>query len=312
MPNKINFPAIEKKPRLCFVRKYRQNKLTRYIFYRADINQKVSRFIKDWLSKRLSEVDNKEYGNYTMDNFDDYEFVDLGTINSWKDFEEKAFSISTQEDSILEKIRHNLIAYIVYVKQKNGTFGFIRKITPSSLLNKKGLYSLFMDNSSFNDIKEQKGIEIDEYSDLVFLKDENGSMGIIRNKYYFNGIFDIFTQQKNDAVEIIHNDPVLQGHPSLNIIEKEVSNNRMFQKMLLNPVVSKNLEVVNFEQFKKAKDDLGTEVSYEVDEENKTIIFPVGSEKDAVHSYIRVKGYKYQKTIDDKHYLESNPERVIK
>ena len=39
----------KEKAQLVFVRKYRQNKVTRYIFYRANINKKVSEELKKWL-----------------------------------------------------------------------------------------------------------------------------------------------------------------------------------------------------------------------------------------------------------------------
>jgi len=51
MDNSIKFPEIKKNAKLCFVRKYRQKGITRYIFYRANIKTKVSQVLKEWLIK---------------------------------------------------------------------------------------------------------------------------------------------------------------------------------------------------------------------------------------------------------------------
>jgi hypothetical protein len=312
MTNKINFPAIEKKVNLCFVRKYRNKGKSYYVFYRANINNKVSQKLKEWFQNQINQIDNKEYPIYTKTNFEDYEYVQLDNVSVWQDFLDKAFSLETQEDEILSKIKNQLTAFIVYHKKGNEIIGYSRRILPSSVLSKEGLFALFLEDSSFSDLVEQKGVEIDKYADLVFKITKEKSEGIILNKYNFNGTFDIIEQQKNEALEIIRRDPIIKNNPSFSMVESEISKNRTFQKMLLNPVVNKNLEAVDYEYLKTAKEKLGTEIEYNLDEQNKTIIFPVGKEKEAIHSYLKAKGYKYQKTIDDKHYLESNPERVIK
>lgn len=187
---KINFPKISKKVQICFVRKYRQQGKTYYIFYRANINTKVSKVISNWMTNNIASVDSAEVTDYTLDNYQTPEYVDLDTIDAWATFKEKAFSISKQEKSNLVKIKHNLVAFIVYVKLENTIFGYMRKITPSSVLNREGLFQVFLDDSTFNDIKEQKGLEIDPYSDLVFKIHQGKSEGIITKKFNFNSIVD--------------------------------------------------------------------------------------------------------------------------
>ncbi|MDO8508937.1 MAG: hypothetical protein Q7S27_04600 [Nanoarchaeota archaeon] len=312
MGHKINFPNIEKGVNLCFVRKYRNSGKTHYIFYKASIKNKVSLILKDWLINQINKINNKDYPDYTLTNFENPEYISLEEINVWKDFKEKAFSIDTQEDEILSKIKNQLTAFIIYSKKGKEIIGYTRKISSSNVLTKKGLFSLLLDDSSFNELIEQEGVEIDKYADLIFKISEIKDEGIILNKYDFNGTFDIIEQQRNEALEIVRKDPVIKNNPSFQMVESEISKNRTFQKMLLNPVVNKNLEMVDYEYLKKAKNNLGFEITYDLDEKNKTIIFPQGKEKESIHSYLKVKGHKYQKTIDDKHYLESNPERVIK
>lgn len=312
MVNKINFPTIEKKINLCFVRKYRQGGKSHYIFYRANIKKKVSEKLKNWLSEHIQKVNNKEFLDYNKNNFEDWQYINLNGINSWTNFLEKAFSLETQEEEILSKIKNQLTAFIIYHKKGNEIIGYTRRISSSSVLFKEGLFSLFLEDSAFNELKEKKGVEIDKYADLIFSINKDESEGIILHKYDFNGTFDIFEQQKNEAVRVAQSEDFLkeirQGQGIREIIEKD----RTIQKMLTNSVIFPYMKEVNFETLKKLKEEGGSEISFKLDEENKKIIFPEEDKKKAIHDYIKAKSYKYQKDLNDKHLLESNPEKVIK
>jgi len=314
MNNKIKFPKIRKNAELCFVRKYRQKGVTRYIFYRANITTNVSQVLKEWLIKKTSELSDKKLGEYTVDNSEDaeYEYIDLKDINTWDEFKQKAFTIEYQEDEILEKIKKHLIAFIVYVKQDNLIIGYVRKITPTRLLNKKGLYYLFLEDSSFNEIKEQKGIEIDEFADLLFKISEDKSEGVILQKYNFNSIFDIFEQQKTDSVKMLETSDLITKHPEKNEIENIVKSDRQIQQMLLNPLFRAHAKEISFDTLKKLKEEVGDKIRFELDEINKLPIFPADKKKEAIKDFIKTISYRYQRDLDSKHVLESKPIKMIK
>jgi len=109
MSNKINFPDIEKGVNLCFVRKYRNEGKTRYIFYHANIKNKVSQVLKEWLIDHIKNINNKEYPEYTQTNFEDSEYVLLDNIEVWKEFTDEAFSLETQEEAL---IRYGYAKYL--------------------------------------------------------------------------------------------------------------------------------------------------------------------------------------------------------
>jgi len=312
MGNSIKFPDIKKNAELCFVRKYIQKGITRYNFYRANINTKVSQVLKEWLIKKTSELSDKKLEEYTVDNFHDTEYINLKDINTWNEFEQKAFTLEHQKDEILEKIKNHLIAFVVYVKQENLIIGYVRKITPTSLLNKRGQYFIFLGDSSFNEIKEQKGIEIDEFADLVFKISENKSEGAILQKYNFNSIFSIFEQQKTDAVKMLEKSDLITKHPQKDEIENIVKSDRQIQRMLLNPLFKEHVNEVGFDTLKKLKEELGDKISFELDENNKLPIFPPDKMKEAIKDFIKTISYRYQRDLEGKHVLESKPIKMIK
>jgi len=312
MSAKLIFPEINGSAELCFVRKYRQKGVTHYIFYRANIKTEVSEVLKEWLIKKTSEISNIELKEYTIDDFEDAEYINLKEINKWSEFEQKAFTLEHQEEEILEKIKNHLIAFVIYVKQDDLVIGYIRKITPASLLNKKGLYSLFLKDSSFNEIKEQKGIEIDNSADLVFKISKDKSEGAILKKYNFNSIFDIFEQQKTDSVKILKESDLITKHPEIAEIENIVKSDRQIQKMLLNPLFKEHAKEINFDTLKKLKDEVGDKICFELDESNKVPIFPADKKKEAIKDFIKTISYRYQRDLDSKHVLESKPIKMIK
>ncbi|MEM4335413.1 MAG: hypothetical protein QXY61_00230 [Candidatus Anstonellales archaeon] len=312
MNNKIKFPEIKKNAELRFVRRYRQKGVTRYIFYRANINTEVSQVLKEWLSKEISKISDRELTDYTVDNFQDVEYINLKTIDTWGEFEQKAFTLEHQENEILEKIKNHLIAFIIYVKQDDEIIGYVRKITPKSLLNKKGWYVIFLKDSSFNEIKKQEGVEIDDLADLVFKISKNKSEGAILQKYNFNSIFDIFEQQKNDSIKILEMSDLITKHPEKAEIENMVKSDRQIQQMLLNPLFKSHAKEVDFATLKKLKEEVGDKIHFELDETNKIPIFPADKRREAIKDFIKVISYRYQRDLDSKHILESKPIKMIK
>jgi len=314
MTKKIKFQEIEDKEKvqLVFVRKYRQNRVTRYIFYRANINKKVSEELKKWLKDHIEKVDDKDLKEYSPDNYKDLEYVDLSSIDKWKFFKDQAFTIKSQEQTDLSKIKSNLVAFIIYLQKGKQIIGSIRKITPSNVLNKTGLFTLFLENSAFNEIKEDKGIRIDKYSDFVFKITTDKSEGIIVTKYNFNSIFDVYEQQKKESVKLLKDCTVISSHPESNQIKEIVKNDRTIQRMLINPIVKDHMNEINFDIIKNLKNEIQTTLAFEVDEQNKQIIFPDNKKKEAIRDFIKVISWKYSRSLDSTHIVEGNPQKIIK
>lgn len=312
MKRKINFPELEKKPQICFVRKYRHKGKTHYMFYHAKIKKKVSGVLLSWLSNNIQRVNGKEFEEATISNFQNPEYVNLNEVDIWQLFKEKAFTLEQENEEILEKIKQGLVAFVVYIKQGSNIIGYARNITPSKVLTKKGLYSIFLDDSTFNDIRERKGIEVDEYADLVFKISDRESEGVILVKYNYNSIFDIITQQRKDSIKALRKSPLFNQHERKSEIEAIVNKNRMLQKMILNPIFKERVSEITFETFKTLKAELNSKVSFEIDETNQKVLFPNDKETEAIKDFIKTISSKFARDIDKKHILEVEPERIVK
>ena len=313
MELKINFPKIENEDvGLCFVRKSRQNQRTSYHFYKGNISKKISDELKKWLIENLNSLKKTELKPYNPNNYRDAEHLDLDKIDTWAHFKKSAFDLAHQEITGLDTIKHNLIAFIIYIKLKDTIIGQVRKVTSSSLLDKKGLYTLFFDDSAFNELKEQKGIEIDKYADLIFKFTSQSSEGAILHKFEFNSIFDVFSQEKRESVNILKSCKLIDNHQNKQEIIKIVEDDRMIQRMLINPLVKAHLNEVDFETVKELKKEIKEDIAFDIEESSKQIIFPKDNIKAAIRDFIKVISQKFSRSLDNKHIWEGTPERVVK
>ena len=122
--------------------------------------------------------------------------------------------------------------------------GYIRKITPSSVLNQTGMFKLLSSGSVFNEIKEDKGIKIGKHADVIFRIENDISEGIIVDEPNFNLIFDMYKQQEKESIKILNNIAIISDHPEKDEIESIVQNDRSIQKMLINPIVEGKADFV--------------------------------------------------------------------
>jgi len=310
----VNFPEVGDGARaqLVFVRKYRQNKVTRYIFYRANIQQRVSNELKTWLLDNVVGVSGRQVNDYNTAEDHDYEHVDLNDIDNWSEFNDKAFALDCQEIDDIAKIKTHLIAFMVYIQQNDGIVGTVRRITSGNLLDKTGVYALFLDDSSFSDIKEEKGVRVDKYSDLVFHLSGDTAEGVIKQKWAFNTIFDIYEQQKRESVELLETCTLLDAHPNRDDILSLVQEDRQVQRMLMNPLVREHMGDVDFETMKQLKTEIPEVLSFDIDEANQQVLFPEENRKQAVHDFIKVIALKYWRSLDRDHIAEATPAKFVK
>jgi hypothetical protein len=157
-------------PTLCFCRKYMSSGKPKYIFYETNMQSEVSEKVGSFLNENIIELERKREVDILEDNIKEcYQKIDLGEISNWKIFEENAF-IASKEIVDLKKIKKGLNCFIIYYKIDNKIIGQIRSITASSILNQKGyIHRLFFEKNTFNEIREEELITIDELYDFMFL-----------------------------------------------------------------------------------------------------------------------------------------------
>lgn len=290
MNNKIIFPELNNNNnyvQICFIRKYRQNKKTYYVFYNVEMEKGISITLKEWLEENINLCNNKSFSSYNPSNYsNEDEYFNFESLDKWTIFSEKAFTIQTEKVE-LSDIKRNLIGYIIYVKVDDFILGQIRKLSPSNVLDKKGFYRLLFDNSKFNDLHEEIGLRIDKKADLVFIKSDEKSEAIIFDQKNFKLIFDMHEEEKKEAIKILDKISILKNHPDYDALKQITSDDRTIQRMLINPVVKNYLNEIDFSTIKQLKLELEDEIAFKIDDENQQIIFKTGNEKKGIHDLIK-------------------------
>jgi len=314
MNNTIIFPGLNNNNyvQICFIRKYRHNKKSYYVFYNVEIEKRISITLKEWLEQNISLCNNKSFSSYNPSNYsNEYEYFNFESLDKWTIFSEKAFTIQNEKVE-LSDIKRNLIGYIIYVKVDDFILGQIRKLSPSNVLDKKGFYRLLFDNSKFNDLHEEIGLRIDKKADLIFIKNDEKSEAIIFDQKNFKLIFDMHEEEKKEAIKILDKISILKNHPDYDVLKQITSDDRIIQRMLINPVVKNYLNEIDYSTIKQLKLELGDKIAFKIDDENQQIIFKTGNEKKGIHDLIKTVTSKYNRSLNNKHIIESTPTRFLK
>lgn len=295
---------------MCFCRKYRANGDTKYIFYRANIFEDVANEFKNWLTNHidsLNDKDIKEISGYTEGYLHS---VYLGNISTWKYFEDNAFSIGCQELVDLKSIKRNLNNYIIYIKLNDTLVGYTTCVRPSNILAKSGFVKLQFDNSTFNQINNNKDVEINKSCSFLFISNNTLKLGLIFNKDDFESIFDMNEQYQREAEHIIRTSELFQFFTNKDRILEIVKSDRVIQKMLRNPVSQKSLSEIKIDDINTIKKCLGDDVNFAIDETN--CITLGRNEKDAFRNLIKAIGHHFNKTLFGNYIIESSPKRFLR
>ena len=86
MTKTIEFPKIDQNVELCFVRRYRQNSKTNYIFSRAELHKGVAKELTKWLKEKVTRHQGKKFPNYNPIEYGNVEYIDLSILDSWKKY----------------------------------------------------------------------------------------------------------------------------------------------------------------------------------------------------------------------------------
>jgi hypothetical protein len=255
-------------PSLCFCRKYPRYNKPNYIFYRSNMESEVSDTVGSFLSENIEELGYKTEVDILDDNLEEcFSEIDLDDILYWETFEENAFSLSTQQLKDLEKLKPNLNSFIIYYRTENKLIGLIRRLYPSSILEQKGLiYRMSFKKNTFNQIKNEELVTIDQFYDFMFLaefekielevdgeeiKEEIPKritgIGVINNYKNFCSIFDINEQFEKEAMEIVSSSKIFLNFKEPSNISQIIANDRTLQRTLRNPVCKEAFENIKHE-----------------------------------------------------------------
>lgn len=312
----LKLPDLDNKdyPQICFVKRYRHLGTTRYAFSNVSISKSISKFFLEWLENNFESIKGKEIVPYNPSvPLETLETIDLMNIENWKYFVQKAFTLNENE-SDLEKVKKHLVGFMIYLKKENTIYGQIRKVLPSSILNKKGVYNVYFGESTFNEIKKESEFKIDDQADLIFKYSDDSSDSIIFNKENFKLIFDMKEEEKREALSVVENFEIFSNDGEcLPKIKFFVENDRTLQSMLINPCFKDYVNEIDFQILKELKEEVEGKVSFELNHNDETFILPEGHEKQAVKDLIKSISGRYNRSLNKRHILENgNVMRVLK
>lgn len=330
----IRFPEIEGDPHMLIIKrsqlpkKERANdRKYRYSFYQAYMRNDIISAFRDILHNHILSLQNSQENELPKYHPDIEElpcYVELNPIEFpyWDDFID-AIKIGSESRSrrAPRKLKSNLWGYVFYLYNDQYAIGYVRKLSPSKVLNKTIITTLIHDGLVFDSIKEVKGIEFDGSIDFVFVvfNDEDPDIidwGIIWNKNNFESLLDVYEYQKQKAMEVLRQCNTLPSvlmDEDLQNFKQAVESNRQLHKMLLNPVTKQYMNEVTIDDFKQVKGKFGNEVSFDIDANTGRVILPpVDSEGyiKAIREVLGVIGARFTKTINDRHISKGKPEEL--
>jgi len=296
---------------LCFCRKYRASRETKYSFYKANTNSDVADKLKLWLIENIKSMDFDkldalgESNGYT---------IKLDEITKWESFKENAFRLECQELGDLKRIKSNLNNFIIYCRLNDDfIIGQIKKLGPSSVLMKRGYYKLGFENNAFCSLEEEKHVEITKFYDFIFFIFGELRIGFINpseaSSENFESIFDMQEQYQENAKKIIRDSSIFSLFPNPDQILDLVNSDRVVQKMLMNPVSQRGISDAKKDDLKQIKEKLGMEVRFQI--KGDSILLQEGKEKDSLKDLIKALGYHYNRTLVGEYLIEGTPKRIL-
>ena len=100
-----------------------------------------------------------------------------------------------------------------------------------------------------------------------------------------------------------------KGYKDLSIIEKITSNGNFLKSRSIEGK-KKGFEEADYDLFKEAKEQLGNELNFELDEKNKKIL--IKNLTKSIRAVSRVISYRDRITLNQKHIIEGPADRIIK
>lgn len=302
--------TAEVQPQLCFCRRYRQKNNTKYIFYRANISTDIASEFKNWIMNHINSLKDKDIKEISEYAEGYLHAVSLDNINTWKFFEDNAFSIGCQELTDLISLKRSLNNYIIYIKLEDALVGYATCVKSSKVLEKRGIYRMQFNNSTFNQLNDNKCVEIDDSCSFLFILNSAMKLGLIFNKYDFESIFDMNEQYQQEAENIIRTSKIFPCFKNGNRIVEIIKSDRVIQKMVRNPVSQRSFSEIEIEDLEIIKKELNDEVNFIIDKNNNIILGE--NEKEAFRDLIKSIGHHFNKTLFGDYIIESSPKRFLR
>lgn len=279
----------------------RDSASTGYIFQKIQITRDIEADIHKWLTENVGRVKKlKRDGNAQEE--------DLKKVDAWQPFFDSM--IQAKERADLPK---NSDAIIVYSVVGTRIVGYIRRLTRSGILSRKGLFILFQSDGTFNALKEEIGLRVDSGSDIVFLANvsraESSETAFVFNQNIFNQLFEIREQQIKEVRTLLTDSSIEQYLEGVSFDEFKnfLINDGILRRMILTGVAKNGFRDFSFERLVTYKHRLKAVLPFEIDEKKKKIVVDPQKLKETIKSIIKVVGKWYREVLDKSGEIYEGP-----
>ena len=205
----------------------------------------------------------------------------------------------------------SLAGYTISMKLENYTIGYFRKKPKSKLLTKKGNFTLFFKKGTFSEMLENKGVNLDEYYDFVFIYDATESNALVKNRKQYKYLFDVYEQECKTITSLIDDSPLSSIISGISIDEfkEKILKDGNFRNRALTQGAQQGFKDVTFNLFERCKNELQDKLELELDIKNHKII--IDDSRKAINAVLRVIGYRDRKTLDNIHLIEGPADNIV-
>ncbi len=297
------------------VKRYRMEengeKKTKYTFFKIGLKKSISDQLKQWLLENFEKLKDVKVMDYNPSvELEELEKVDLRGIDVWEDFEKKAFIGINNREIKLKEIRYGLSGIIICMKKGNKFYGQIKRLFPSQVLYRKGFFTLFLGEDTFNDLREETGIRLSKKADFIFYGEEKNAEGIILDKENFKAVFDLWEEYRKKAINNSKKIKLFEESKCFGSLCDSIEKDRQIQKMLINPIIEKYLNDLSYSDLVSLKEG-APDLCFELDKENEDFILPSGKEKEAIKDLIKAVSGRFGFSINQKHLVENSGIRRV-
>jgi len=273
---------------ICFIRKHRVDKNTRYVFKSPGIDiEKVSNKLLGWLKDNYEKIDLENICKYNAGvPQETKEWVRLNDISTWNHFLNPINHNFDREidQKELDKMDTNFAGVMIFCTKNKCVYGQITKLTPKFVLNNSENFLAIFDsdgNNYISELKNEKGFRISSYPDLLFsINSEGVASAIIFSKQKFEEIFDIGEELKLNAIEVLSKIELFVENPAYREIENFVKQDRTIQRMLNNRVfLDGSIRYLTFAELKRLKEAASEILLFEISEDGKSFVLPNDNSK---------------------------------
>lgn len=263
--------------------------------------------------------DGNHYFNFNLDGIDawkKFEHCVYNDIHKFKEIDEnefKKYKKPIRRIKDVKKLKNNLNHYLLIVEEDEFIFGQISRIYPKQVMADKSKMRMNFIEKKFTEITTKPGVEFDDHDSVLFYIDKNHKFGFTNNIKEYIEIFDMDTQYKTNAINLIRNSEFSQ-HCDIDAAIRIVENDRTLQRMLNRDMTVYAFDNFNIDNITESFDrfsEFDVLKDFNVVFEDNKFVIDEKNERDSLRNIVKFVGRYFNPSLDGQFLIEGNPKHII-